>query len=227
MPYGQLFRSYLIMKRHFLLLALLATTFATYAGQPPLPQGTCTPPHLEFKWHGFYCSLDYTFMTNLNKEHGGYMDQNGVEHQYIDKYSLNGVTCVAGWMWRKESAVGLGFSYLNDPTGSFSQIPVFVEFRSHFLRSRVTPFTTVQLGYSIPFGSKNKEVEYTRIDEGGLTVGVSAGARFALRQRLGINAYVGYQMIQTRSLERGWNQVAATKLPELYHNFKFGVGINF
>lgn len=215
------------MKRHIFLLALMATAVAAQAGVLPQPTGQCTPPHMEFKWHGFYGVIDYTYMTNLNKEHGGYVDQMGVVHKYTDQYSLNGITCIAGWMWRKESAIGLGFSYLSDPTGSFSQIPIFVEFRTHFLRSRITPFTTVQLGYSVPFGSKDKTSEYTRIDEGGITAGVSIGARLAIRQKLGLNVFFGYQLIQTRSLERGWNEVAATKLPELYHNFKFGMGVNF
>ena len=224
--------NYHFMKKYILLLAMLATTAFAYATQDndlicANANNAGTPPHVEFKWHGFYGVVDFTSMTNLNKEHGGYMDLYGVEHQYIDKYTLNGITCVAGWMWRKESAIGVGFSYLNDPTGAFSQIPVFVEFRSHFLRNRITPFTSIQMGYSIPFGSKNKVAEYTKIDEGGLSVGISAGARFAIHPKVGLNMYVGYQLLQTRSLERGWNEVASTKLPELYHNIKFGMGINF
>ena len=118
-------------------------------------------------------------------------------------------------------------SYLNDAVGSFSQIPVFLEFRSHFLRNRITPFTSVQLGYSIPFGSKNNVAEYTRIDEGGITFGLEVGARFAISRKLGLNIYVGYQMIQNRSVERGFNEVAASRFPELYDNLKFGIGVNF
>lgn len=205
------------MKKTLLLLSLLTLITAVRAEQlSPLAQMT-NPPHIEFKYYGFYSVIDYTFMTNLNKVHG----------EYIDDYVLNGITAVAGWQWRKESAVGLGFSYLNDATGSFSQIPVFLEFRSHFLRNRVTPFTAVQLGYSIPFGSKNAELDYTRIDEGGITMGFSAGIRFAIKQKLGLNVYAGYQLIQNNSVERGFNSVAATRLPELYHHVKFGLGVNF
>ena len=127
------------MKKTLLLLSLLTLITAARAKQlSPLAQMT-NPPHIEFKYYGFYSVIDYTFMTNLNKVHG----------EYIDDYVLNGITAVAGWQWRKELAVGLGFSYLNDATGSFSQIPVFLEFRSHFLRNRVTPFTAVQLNWTI------------------------------------------------------------------------------
>lgn len=203
------------MKKTVLLLSLLGFVVAARAFQPPMPESL--PPHIEFKYYGFYSVIDYTFMTNLNSEHG----------EYVDSYNLNGITAVAGWQWRKESAIGIGFSYLNDASGSFSQIPVFVEFRSHFLRNRITPFTAVQLGYSIPFGSKNADVDYTRIEEGGITAGLSVGARFAVKPRLAFNIYAGYQLIQNNSVERGFNSVAATRLPELYHNVKFGLGVNF
>lgn len=178
---------------------------------------TANAQHTEFKHYGFYCVIDYTFMTNLNKVHG----------EYIDNYVMNGSTVVAGWQWRKESAVGLGVSYLNDPMGSFSQIPVFIEYRSHFLRNRLTPYTAVQLGYSIPLGTKNPAVDYTRIDEGGITAGFEVGARLAISAKFGLNLFYGYQLIQCNSIERGFDGVAATRLPELYHHMKFGLGLNF
>jgi len=214
------------MKKALLLFSLLAVSLFACAEQPPAPQHN--PPHTEMKWRGFYCVIDYTHMMNFSHFSGQYLDPvSGIIVGFVDEYALNGITAVAGWQWRKESAIGLGFSYLSDAEGSFSQIPVFVEFRSHFLRSRITPFTVAQLGYSIPFGSKNKAEEYTRIGEGGITFGFSAGARFAATARLGFNVYVGYQMIHLKSVERGFNQVAVTSMPELYHNIKFGLGINF
>lgn len=214
------------MKKTFLLLSLLVLAVTAKAGQPPLVQAA--PPHIEFKYYGFYGVVDYTFMTNFaSKPYVTIDPETGSEISITDKYTLNGISAVVGWQWRKESAVGIGFSYFYDANGSFSQIPVFVEFRSHFLRSRITPFTAVQMGYSIPFGSKNADVDYTRIEEGGITFGFSAGGRFAVSQKFGINIYAGYQLIQNRSVERGFNSVAATRLPELYHNVKFGIGVNF
>lgn len=216
------------MKKPFLLLALLSILPFAKADQLPTPTSLSEIPHVEFKYYGFYGVVDYTFMTNFSHESPQYLNPaTGQLEGFVDKYTLNGITAVAGWQWRKESAIGIGFSYLNDAEGSFSQIPVFLEFRSHFLRSRITPFSVVQLGYSIPFGSKNSAEEYTRIDEGGITFALSAGARYAISQKLALNLYVGYQMIQLNSVERGFNLVAATRMPELYHNVKFGLGINF
>lgn len=213
------------MKKLFLTLSLLLCAFAATAGQPPLPQGD--KPHIEMKYYGLYFVVDYTHLIHFAAENGNYVDQNNIMHTFSDAYALNGITAVAGWQWRKESAIGLGFSYLNDPVGSFSQIPVFLEFRSHLSRSRLTPFTAVQMGYSIPMGTKNNIEEYTRIAEGGVTFGLSAGLRYAFKQRFGMNLFVGYQFIQCRSVERGFDGVASSAWPELYHNLKFGFGFNF
>lgn len=175
------------------------------------------PPHVEMRGRGFYAVVDYIFMTNLNKEHD----------VYTDSYVLNGITAVAGWQWRTESAVGLGFSYLYDGTGSFTQIPVFMEFRTYYSHNRFVPFTAIQLGYSVPFGSQNDVPNYTKIIDGGLTVGLDLGMRLAFTPKVGMNFFVGYQMIQNKNVERGVNSQVATRLPELYHNVKAGIGFNF
>lgn len=216
------------MKKTILLLSLLTLVAVAQAERLSSNALQGNPPHVEFKYYGFYCVVDYTFMGALTNESMQYLNPTtGAVEGFVDNYVLNGITAVAGWQWRKESAIGIGFSYLNDASGSFSQIPVFVEFRSHFLRNRITPFTAVQMGYSIPFGSKNAEANYTRIEEGGVTFGLSVGARFAISPKFAINLYGGYQLIQCNSVERGFNSVAATRLPELYHHYKFGLGVNF
>lgn len=173
--------------------------------------------HIEYRYYGIYGVVDFSYMTNIKPEHDGYKDD----------YSLMGFTASAGFQWRKECGLGLGFSYLNDATGAFSQIPVFIEFRSHYLRSRLTPFSDFQLGYSIPFGSSSGGDEYIKITKGGITFGAAVGARFAFTRNIAANFSVGYQMIQLRQVERGYMSVASTSLPELYHNLKVSVGLNF
>ncbi len=216
------------VKKTFLILAMIFGVVAAQARQLPTPTSLFDNSHVEFKYYGFYGIVEYTHMFNFANESPQYLNPStGTVVTFVDKYHLNGITAIAGWQWRKESAIGLGFSYFSDPQSSFSQIPVFIEFRSHFLRSRITPFTSVQVGYSIPFGSKNSIEEYTRIDEGGITFGITAGARFAITPKLGINLYAGYQMIHLNSVERGFNMVASTKMSELYDNLRFGIGVNF
>lgn len=208
--------------------AVVPVTEPAPAQQPGFMAPARTMDHIEFKYYGFYCVVDYTNMFCFTHFSGQYMEPNtGQIIGFHDNYQLNGVTAVAGWQWRKETALGLGFSYLNDPMKSFSQIPVFLEFRSHFLRSRITPFTSIQLGYTIPFGSKNLAEEYTRIDRGGIMFAFNIGGRFAIRPKFGINIYVGYQLVNLDSVERGFGGVASTRMSELYDNIRFGLGVNF
>ena len=214
------------MKRATLLIVLSALVGLARAGQPPMPHAM--QDHIEFKSYGFYSVINYTYMHAFTNESGQYMNPLTGQIIYaVDNYALNGLTAVAGWMWRTESAVGVGFSYLNDAEGSFSQIPVFLEYRAHFLHNRLTPFCAAQIGYSIPFGSKNKAEDYTRIDEGGVTFGFEVGLRLAVKQKIGLNIYAGYQLINCNSVERGFDQVAVSRFSELYEHYKFGVGINF
>lgn len=197
------------------------------------------PPHVEFKYYGFYGIVDFSYMMNLN-------DNTEMSHLLSpDKYSMMGITAIAGFQWRQQAAVGMGFSYLDDPSGSFSQVPVFLEYRCYFLRSRFTPYVAGQIGWSIPLGTVNGGDaagvmdrngvpdsvdlghEYIKINKGGITFGVEAGGRVAIRPKFGINIYVGYQMISLREVERGYDAVAATRMPELYHHFKAGIGFCF
>lgn len=211
------------MKKIFILVSLLVCAVtALHAEQLSTNKMVPAPPHVEFKYYGFYASVDYTFMMPLNK-----VTFELENHNTVDHYFLNGVTAVAGFQWRKESSLGVGFSYLADPNNSFSQIPIFVEYRSYYLRSRVSPFSTLQLGYSMPIGVANPGPDYIKINKGGLTVGVSVGGRVAFTRNLGLNLWVGYQMIQIRELERGFDGDPSTRLPELYHNLKGGIGLSF
>lgn len=181
--------------------------------------------HIEFRDYGIYGVVDLTFMMNLAPQHDA-CDLTGFEG-YNDAYSLLGFTASAGFQWRKESSVGIGFSFLSDPNGSFSQIPIFMEFRSHYTRNRLSPFSSIQMGYSIPFGSTNGGGDYVKITKGGMTFGVEGGVRFAFFRNFGMNVSVGYQLIQCREVERGINGDPATRLPELYHNLKASLGFNF
>lgn len=214
-----------MLKKIFFTLMIMAG-FVARAAEPPAPMPA--PQHVEFKYYGFYCVVDYTQMFCLTNFSGQYQDPaTGQIVGFYDKYNLYGITAVAGWQWRKETALGFGFSYLNDPLKAFSQIPVFVEFRSHFLRNRITPFTSVQLGYSIPFGSKSLTADYTRIVDGGITFAINIGGRFAISQKFGLNIFAGYQLIHLKNVERGFDGVASTRMSELYDNFRFGMGVNF
>lgn len=169
--------------------------------------------HIEFKWHGLYGVAEYDYLSNVNRK----------DHSV----TLNGFSVAGGWQFRKETAVGFGFSYLSDPTGAFSQLPVFVELRSHYLSSRLTPFTVMQAGYSFPTRSSSGGEESVGILKGGIMFAVAVGGRFAITRTMGVNLHVGYQLLQMTEVERHFVDNPTDFSPQLLHNIKVGLGLNF
>lgn len=190
--------------KKIILLVIALITFSAVSAQN----------HIEYKWHGIYGTLDYSYMmevSNINP-------------------TFNGFTGVFGFQFRKESGVGLGVSYLADPTGAYSHLPVFVELRSHYLRSRFTPFTSVMLGYAIPLGTTGEgyyDGETLKITEGGVHFGARAGARFAINRTFGFNFFVGYRMSFMNEIEHSFLGLRAELRPAQLHIVEFGAGLNF
>lgn len=176
--------------------------------------------HIEFKWHGFYGVATFDYATNLNKT--VYSDEVS-----FDGYSFMGFTAVAGYSIRKETAFGIGCSFMKDPTGAFSQLPIFAEVRGNFLRSRITPFAALQVGYTLPLGSSSGGKNSIEVVQGGVMSCVNAGVRFAITRKLGVNLYVGYQMLNMSQVERKIEGKHAVAQPVLFQNVKFGGGVNF
>jgi len=191
------------MKRLLLLLAAVAV-FATAQAQ-----------HIEFKWRGFYVAGGYNHAMNLNKT------------PYDDQVAFNGFTVAGGFQFRRGTDVGIGASYMRDATGAFSQMPIFLELRSHYMPSRLTPFTTLYVGYSLPLGSSSGGSESVQIKAGGVTSGANVGVRYAFTRKFGIHAYVGYQELYMTKVNRKIAGRLAETQPLLLHNLKFGVGLNF
>ena len=127
--------------------------------------------HIEFRWRGIYFVGDGSYVFNLNRSPN--------ESGLADSVSGFMPSFSGGFQFRKEAAVGLGFAYLADPTGAFTQLPLYAELRSHFTRDRLTPYAVLQVGYSLPVGASS-EPPVTKIDEGGLYLGIEFGGRYAV-----------------------------------------------
>lgn len=169
--------------------------------------------HVEFKWHGLYGLAELDYMTNLNRE----------DHEV----SFTGYSAVIGWQIRKESGIGVGFSYLMDSEGAFSQMPLYVELRSHYMRSRLTPFTVVQAGYSFPVNSASSGSEAVSVKQGGVMFAFLVGGRYAINRWMGVNLHVGYQMLMMNEVERQHASAPTDRSSQLLHNVKVGVGLHF
>lgn len=149
--------------------------------------------HIEYRWRGIYFVGDASYVMNLNRSAG----ENGL----ADTVSGFMPALSGGFQFRKEAAVGLGFAYLSDPNGAFTQLPVFLELRSHFMRSQLTPYVVLQAGYSLPVGASSKP-PVTKIDEGGLYLGVEVGGRYAFNRTVALGLHASYRFLQSNAVIR-------------------------
>lgn len=177
--------------------------------------------HIEFRWHGIYLVGDVTYGMNVNRAVGeGCM--------VGDTLSAIMPTFTAGYQFRKEAGVGLGFSYVADPTGAYTQMPLFVELRSHYLRSRLTPYTVMQVGYTLPLGlSSQPNPISNKIEEGGLYVGFEVGGRYAISRSTAIAVHASYRLLQSNSVIRSMEGVSLLADPVVLHVVGGGVSFYF
>lgn len=171
--------------------------------------------HLEFEWRGLYVVGGYSYSMNLSTQEG----QNTA--------SFHNFGASVGFQFRKEAGVGLGLDYMMDPTGAFTQMPIYLELRSHYLRSRLTPFSVLQLGYALPLGTSSTGDNAIHVKEGGLTFGLQAGARYAFTRNFGVSLFVGYQLVMLNQVEYNIDGGLALREPALLNNLKFGLAFNF
>lgn len=172
------------MKKTIIAAVALLCLFGTAAAQR----------HIEYRWHGLYFVGDVSYAFNVNRSVSDETGRGDTVSAFMPSFS-------AGYQFRKEAAVGVGFSYLSDPTGAFTQLPVFIELRSHFMRSQLTPYSVLQIGYSLPLGSSS-EPPSTKIDEGGLYLGLEVGGRYALNRTVALGVHAGYKLLYSNSVLR-------------------------
>lgn len=178
--------------------------------------------HTEFRWHGIYLVGDATYGVNLNREVG--------ETAVVgDTLSAFMPTLTMGFQIRKEAGVGLGLSYVADPTGAYTQMPLFVELRSHYLRSRLTPYSVIQVGYSLPLGASSAPNPIgNKIEEGGLYVGLEVGGRYALNRSTALAVHATYRLLHSNSVYRSdINGTSMLEEPVLLHVLGGGVSFYF
>ncbi|MBR1549798.1 MAG: hypothetical protein IJ634_04090 [Bacteroidales bacterium] len=194
------------MKKFFIAAVTLLCLGGTAAAQH----------HIEFRWRGIYFVGDGSYVFNLNRSPN--------ESGLADTVSGFMPSFSGGFQFRKEAAVGLGFAYLADPTGAFSQLPLFVELRSHFTRDRLTPYAVLQAGYSLPVGASS-EPPITKIDEGGLYLGIEAGARFAINRSFALGMHASYRLLQSNQVIR-YDMLNDPSLTETVVLHMFGGGLS-
>ncbi len=178
--------------------------------------------HIEFRWHGVYLTGNLSYGANLNRT----VEEGGVVGDTLSAFMP---TFTAGYQFRKEAGVGLGFSYVADPTGAYTQLPVFVELRSHYMRSRLTPYTALQVGYTIPLGmSSAPNPVSNKIEEGGLYFGIEVGGRYAISRSTAVGVHAMYRLLQSNVLQRSdINGTPMLATPVVLHVVGGGVSFYF
>lgn len=190
------------MKKLLLSLALLLAGCVAIAQE-----------HIEFKWYGLYNVVDFSYGKNVNSKY--------------DAASLSQLTAVMGFQYRKETGVGLGVTFMHDGTNAYTQLPIFIELRSHYLRSRLTPFTVVRAGYSLPLGESSGGADAVSIKKGGAYFGLEVGGRYAISPKFGVSAHLRFSLVNMNDVEFCENGVVAERHGVLFHVIGGGLGINF
>lgn len=148
---------------------------------------TAVCQHDTFREYGFYGTASYNFSTNLNRS----------DYQTV----LNGLTVTGGFQIRPKTCIELGVGFLADSKGVFTQVPLTVGLRTHYLDRWITPFTDVYAGYALPLKKMGTVDDFRmKVDQGGVTVGVNIGARISMSRKWAINAYVGWHFFMINDM---------------------------
>lgn len=188
--------------------------------------------HVEYKWRGFYSVVDLSFAANLNRGDSE-APANAASTAITQGYSVNalGMSVIGGFQFRREVCVGVGATYLMDMNGAFTQVPLFVELRSNYMRSQITPFTVIQLGYSLPVGAEGGSPVVTKITQGGPYFGLEVGARYAISRKFAVSGHIGYKMLRANEVTRRdiSNPSTAAEIAEsvVLHMFAIGASLHF
>ena len=92
------------------------------------------------------------------------------------------VSFVNGVQFNPYLYVGMGAALNYYAGGEEIGIPIFANVRSHFIKSNISPFLDLRVGYS------------PLVDAKGLYLSPSLGCRFGLSKRVGLNVSVGYEV---------------------------------
>ena len=176
--------------------------------------------HIEYKWRGAYVVVDGSYVMNLNRAPG-----TSSVISVADTMSGFALGISGGFQFRKEAGVGVGITYLMDPTGAFTQMPVYAELRSHFMRSRLTPFAVLQVGYTLPLGASSPMI---KIEKGGVYFGAQVGARFAIDRSFAIGLHAGYKLLNMAEVSRfDADHKPLLADPRTLHTVDAGISLHF
>ena len=151
--------------------------------------------------------------------------------------SLMGLDIIGGYRLSYYTSVAVGVGYYNHSNKAdslnnlHSNIPIFFELRNHYSKNRISPYTTVNVGYAIKNGRASiPSKPQSGVIKGGPLVGVSVGVRYLITNTVGINLFAGYVGHKENIEEHYFENIetpSTLERPNFLHQLKFGVGVTF
>lgn len=123
------------------------------------------------------------------KGYKGFVDVGvtGGDYGSVDVTTTHGCQIIPDYLF---VGGGLGIqtfpSYDNGSEGTLTALPLYVNVRSNFLKSKVSPFADFKLGYAGLTGDVDS------FEDGGVYVSTAIVVRFRFTRKFGLNVITGY-----------------------------------
>lgn len=158
---------------------------------------------------GYTCIIEITYGQGLLE--GVDWKKDTAESEYSVMLSVSNGLTLSPHIYL---GIGVGFEVWR----ARKFIPVYLDFRSCFLKTANSPFLYFNLGYSAGWMENNSQPEF-----GGAMAGIGAGGRFAITRNKSIVVSLGYRFQQTREWDLNNNVEVRGTRDAHFISFKAGL----
>lgn len=128
--------------------------------------------------------------------------------QFSSGYAF-GIQTINGYLFNPNFSLGFGIGIDGNEWDTF--IPLFADFRVNFLKTKVTPFLSTDIGYSMHTMNDKSGQIYTS----GLLVNPNFGIKVFVSTKTALNFSIGYRIQEV-------DHLSYTQYKIYYLNFKLG-----
>ena len=134
--------------------------------------------------------------------------------------ALSGIQTINGYQINSKLnvGVGIGIEQISQSSNAIGYIPLFADFRTYFLKNKLTPFFSTGLGYSFVINKNYPHYPSVQLG-GGLLINPSLGGKFFISKNTALNISLGYRYQQTSFKEYNTMSIVSTN----YYVIKIGV----
>ncbi len=139
-----------------------------------------------------------------------------------------GLKTVHGWRFSNYLFTGAGVAVERNFAHKQTFVPVFAQLQSEFLKTKIAPLVSAEIGYSFLVQEKRDAYISYMKSRGGIYFGAALGARIYTRSRGSLSFTVGYVMHKSSSewkYEYSENILYSTN--RFYQRLSMGLGVAF